>query len=132
MIQKFVDRFIAKESSIKDSLRLKRPEDYDALVKIVVDSVADEGEYESPDSSRIHIIDDGDYQGTRLFIIGAGGYHPSTYWVIAVSYGSCSGCDSFQAARGWGDDPISEREVGDYWTMMLHMVQEMKQIAGYM
>ena len=79
MIQKFVDRFIASESTIRAELRKQRPENYNALVERVVKIVGDDSRRsESPDPARIHVIDDGDYQGTLLFIIGAKGYQPRT------------------------------------------------------
>lgn len=61
-------------------------------------------ECDAPHPERIHQIDDGDYQGTLIFVIGAGGYQPSRYWYVKVGYGSCSGCDTLQAIRGYEDD----------------------------
>lgn len=128
MIQPFVDRFMAAEAVIKAEYAVTRPDSYDALVKRVVQAVSAEGHYDDPDPERITVIDHGDWQGTRLYIVGAKGYQPSTYWSIFVNYGSCSGCDAFEAAQGWNDE-IPEEEVDDYWAMMLHMVQGMKQIG---
>jgi hypothetical protein len=125
MIQDFVDRFIAKEKEIKDKFRLKHPDDYEEIVKIVVDSIYEK--YGDPDKTRIHCVDDGDYQGTLLFIIGAEGYQPTDYWSVKVDYGSCSGCDTFESIRYPGD-AISEQQVNGYWTLALHIVQRMKQV----
>lgn len=138
MIRKYVDRFIAKEEQLKAELLEKRPESYDALVERMVRAISDPEDYEYPDPKRITIIDHGDYQGTRLYVIGADGYQPSTYWLVCVSYGSCSGCDTFQAnAESFydDDDPAEtarrrEKEAQGNYTMMLHMVQSMKQICG--
>ena len=129
MIQAFVDKFMGTEQAIKAELSTWRPSDYNDLVKKVIETVGAEDEYDLPTPKRIHVIDDGDYQGTRLFIIGAGGYQPSKYWAIYVSYGSCSGCDTFQDVNdSWGDKGISDKQVNGNWTMMLHMVQSMKEI----
>lgn len=129
MIQTFVNRFMAAEKTIRAEYAAKRPESYDDLVTRVIESMhSSESDYdEDPDPERIHIIDDGSYQGTRLYIIGEQGYQPSIYWSIFVNYGSCSGCDAFQRAQGYADE-ISEEEVNDYWKLMLHMVQSMKRI----
>ena len=43
--------------------------------------------YGGPGLERIHRIDDGDYQGTLVFVIGGKGYQLSTYWYVKVSYG---------------------------------------------
>ena len=131
MIQPFIDKFMAQESVIRTELKAKRPEDYDALMKRVIETMKEDDGLE-PDPERITIIDHGDYQGTRLYIIGATGYQPSTYWSIFVDYGSCSGCDSFEANRDHrsGDDEITDEEVNGNWTMMLHMAQSMKRVGG--
>jgi hypothetical protein len=129
MIQKFVKKFMAAESGVKAALAQAHPESYENLVGAVVKVLA-EDEYDSPDPARITRIDHGDYQGTLLFIIGAGGYQPSTYWAMAVSYGSCSGCDTLQAIRGY-EDEVTPEQVNEYWTLMLHLVQGMKRIAGW-
>jgi hypothetical protein len=132
MIQPFVDKFIAGQEDIKKDLKLNPPDNYDDLVERVIKVInPDTTEYsmdELPDPERIHIIDDGNYQGTRLYIIGITGYQPSTYWSIYVSYGSCSGCDSFQAIQNY-EDTVSDQQADDYYLMMLHMVQSMKEIS---
>lgn len=125
MIQPFVDKLIASKAALVAEFRAKAPESYGALVKRLVELLADEDAYDTPDPSRIHVIDDGDYQGTRLFIVGASGYQPTAYWSIFVNYGSCSGCDTFQAIGGYSSD-VSEEQAGEYYTLMLHMAQSMK------
>lgn len=129
MIQPFVDRFMAAEADLMAEFRATRPESYEALVTRLVQVLAAGDKYRDPDPARITVIDHGDYQGTLLFVIAAGGYQPDQFWTIKVSYGSCSGCDTFQAIRGWSDE-ISEQEARDYWTLMLHMVQQMREVGG--
>jgi hypothetical protein len=138
MIKTFVDRFMAQTPALKAGLREKEPQSYGDLVKRLVETLADEDDYSSPDPSRITCIDHGEYQGTQLYVIGAGGYQPSTYWAFTVGYGSCSGCDTFQRIHEHGEynedyttRKITDGMVDDYWTLMLHMVQRMKQIAGF-
>jgi hypothetical protein len=67
--------------------------------------------------------------------IGAKGYQPSSYWCIFVGYGSCSGCDTFEAIGGYrnlhGLDGEPSDDATEYWTLMLHMVQKMKAIGGW-
>ena len=128
MIKKFVERFNATEAFIRGELAAKGPEDYDSLVKRVVEIVGAGDDYCEPSAERITVIDHGDYQGTRLYIIGASGYQPSDYWSIFVDYGSCSVCDTFKAIKGYSDEPPTEQQVQDYWTLMLHMVQGMRSL----
>jgi hypothetical protein len=130
MIQPFVDRFMAATPDIKAKLSETRPDSYvdlvDRLIKVLN---GQDNDYNSnPDPTRITVINHGDYQGTLLFIIGAEGYQPSTYWSIFVDYGSCSGCDAFEAIHVYGNALVTSEEVDGYWTLMLHMVQSMKQL----
>jgi hypothetical protein len=132
MIQRFVDKFMAAEQPLKAEFKAKRPENYDALVKRLLVLLSDRDSVEdNPDPERLTIIDHGDYQGTRLYVVAASGYLPSVYWSIFVPYGSCSGCDTFEANQGYrvDDDPIDDEEANGNWTMMLHMVQSMQQIV---
>lgn len=129
MIQKFVDRYMEKKHELEKQFSEKHPEDYKEVVKAVITSLNDTQEYESPDPDRIHEIDDGDYQGTLLYIIGASGYQPSTYWAVKVSYGSCSGCDTLQAICDYDyDKKPNEEQISDYMTLALHIVQGIKEI----
>jgi hypothetical protein len=129
MIQKFVKRFMDAKQTIEAELRTADPEDYDALVKRVVQVIANEDDYETPSVDRITVIDHGDYQGTRLYIIAASCYQPSRYWSIFVDYGSCSGCDTLESLKDYSDGPPDDKQVNGYWTLMLHMVQSMRELG---
>ena len=111
----------------------KHPDDYREMVRNVISVITDEKEYGSynPDPERIHEIDDGDYQGTLVYVIGAKGYQPSKYWYVKVEYGSCSGCDTLQAIRdsGYGYDTPNAEQVKDYMTLALHIVQRLKKMG---
>ena len=130
MIKEFIDRFMAFKSELEAKYKKNHPNSYSSIVEDVVRLLNDDDEYSSPDPERITCIDHGDYQGTLLYIIGASGYQPSTYWAIYVSYGSCSACDTFQAIRysDYTSDEPTDQQVSDYMTMALHMVQRMKEI----
>lgn len=135
MIQELVDRFIAAEAKTKKKIAAKRPSDYTDIVRSVVEIVTnpeDDWADDSLDPDRIHRIDDGDYQGTLVFVIGAKGYQPDEYWYVKVSYGSCSGCDTLQAIEeSWEHDAaLTEREIQGYYTLMLHTVQGLKKMGG--
>jgi hypothetical protein len=128
MIQTFVDRFLEKQKTLfVDSY----PNSYEEIVEEVVRAINPDGDYDLPDPSRIHTIDDGDYQGTLVFVIGAGGYQPHRYWATTVSYGSCGGCDTLQGIRddgGYSDTAPNARQTADYQTLALHLVQSLVEI----
>lgn len=142
MEQVFVDRFMEHKDQIRESFRTNPPESYLGIVAAVVDAITEDDEYNydgfNPDPDRIHQINDGDYQGTLVFVIGEKGYQPSRYWGLTVSYGSCSGCDTLEAIRvssEWDDDTdeevtiVTESNLDDYMSLALHVVQWITKIG---
>ena len=75
-------------------------------------------------------IDDGDCQGTLLFIIPLNTYQPiiDEYIVTYVDYGSCSYCDTLQGIQDFGIDIPTESQVNDYMELLLHLLQNCKWI----
>ena len=129
MIQEFVDRFMAKEEELKETLRKNPRWSYKDLVKETI-SLISEG-YRSPDPERITIIDHGDFQGTLLFVIAAQGYQPYHYWYVKISYGSCSGCDTLIGINELADydsKEATDQQVKDYYTLCLHIIQQLKEM----
>lgn len=102
---------------------------YEYLVKLVVDIILNGDEKDayscdSFDSSRINKIDNGDYQGTLIFLIPTKEYQPSesSYLMTFVGYGSCSACDTLQAIQDWSDNPPSENQLKDYMSLCKDLV----------
>ena len=69
---------------------------YSHLVRYVIDEILNDGIKNSRFlSSKLKVVDYGDYQGTIIFIFTKNIYQPSlheTYYTF-IEYGSCSGCD---------------------------------------
>lgn len=61
-------------------------------------------------------------------IIASKAYQPSKYWYVCINYGSCSGCDTYENIRSYSNDPPTEDQVKSYWTLALHIVQQMKEM----
>lgn len=95
--------------------------------------IAEECETTAYDINRLHVIDDGNYQGTLLFIIPKDMYQPSAdeYVITTVSYGSCSGCDTLLNISGYEEGIPNEQQLKDYMTLCLHLLQRMKTIHTY-
>lgn len=127
----FIARFEAHKAALEAQFARDHPSDYAAIVKAVIAAITAEGDRPTPDPNRIHCIDDGDYQGTLLFVIGATGYQPYDYWYVKVAYGTCSGCDTLEAIRAYSDEPPTPEQVRDYMMLALHIVQGLKKTAGY-
>jgi len=128
MIRRFVERFEAGKDTLRESLSKEHPSDYEALVKLLVETITSD-DYDDIDPERIREINDGDYQGTLVYVIGAKGYQPSTYYYTRVNYGSCSGCDTLQAIRDYDSDEFpNEQQIEEYLTLVLHLLQNLKQM----
>lgn len=132
MIQEFVALFDANREALYEDFRKNKPDSYLDVVKRVVTILSKGEDYDRPDPERITMIDHGHYQGTQVFVIGAQGYQPSTYWYVRMSYGSCSHCDTFQAVMEdwpWNDnEEVPVKCLNGLMTMALHVVQRIKQM----
>lgn len=73
---------------------------------------------------RVHEIDDGDYQGTLIYLIPFNSYQPDPedYRMTFAWYGSCSGCDALQSAQSWGDGKLTEQQVKDFMSICKDLI----------
>lgn len=104
--------------------------DYKYLLSLVVEHILNPGllSYEPKWSTRnITIIDNGDYQGTLMFLIPRDCYQPSEseYLLTFVHYGSCSGCDTLLGIQDWNNAPPTEQQLKDYMTLCKDLVANM-------
>jgi hypothetical protein len=95
-----------------------------AIIKYVLNNNDDDGDAEF-NTKNIVEIDNGDYQGTLLFMFHVDTYQPSAYDYIitTISYGSCSGCDALQGAFCC---PTVDAIVDSLMSICLHLCQHMK------
>lgn len=100
MLKYCKNKWSENEDLLKQALTLEKLTrlDYQDLVKLSVKWILNSGSNNSGDwdYDNIRCIDDGDYQGTQLYIIPKHTYQPSEYEYLMtyVGYGSCSGCDT--------------------------------------
>lgn len=101
---------------------------YEDLVKLTFDTIYnsfDFGYGKKLDTEHITEIDNGDYQGTLLFLIPFYTYQPSEdeYLMTYIGYGSCSGCDALQAAQSWHyDEKLNEEQVQDFMSICKDLI----------
>lgn len=138
MIQTFVDKFMENKGILEEQFKKEYVYSYTELVKKVISVLSlsndndDDDDYDDddddyPDPERIHMINDGDYQGTLVYVIGERGYQPSTYWYVKIAYGSCSGCDTLQKINDYSDGNVpTDQQIADYMILALHIVQGIK------
>lgn len=129
METKFIERFDSKRDEIKENLSFmldacKYGIDYSDIVRIVIDAIHEDDGDPNPDT--ISEIDNGDYQGTLLFVIPEDNYSPYDYWYVRVEYGSCSGCDTLLGILY--DSDSKEQQINDLFTLALHIFQRLKKL----
>ena len=101
--------------------------EYKDLVKLTVMFILnDENEW---DAKKITEIDDGDYQGTLLYLIPEDTYQPdsSEYLMTFVEYGSCSGCDTLQAIQCFLDTRSRDKSIDDLMNLCKDLICNMIQ-----
>ena len=132
MILQFIERFQEIKLELLEQFCQKEPESYEDIFKQTIKMMFENSEdtyscdSETPDYERITVIDNGDYQGTLVFVVASKSYQPNDYWVSTVDYGSCSGCDTYQAYSTYDENP--EESAPHMLTMALHMIEAMKKI----
>ena len=102
---------------------------YKDLLKLTVECIFNDGEYCQPlwNAKNITEIDDGDYQGTLLYLIPEDTYQPSEYEYLMtyIGYGSCSGCDLLQSIQPYCGEPITDLDVKNYMSLCKDFITNM-------
>lgn len=104
--------------------------EYEDLVKLTFSTIYNEGSgeeiypYGRLDLDYVTVIDNGDYQGTLLFVIPFKTYQPSEseYLMTYVGYGSCSGCDTLMSITDYNREPPTKEQVSDLLTLCKDIV----------
>ena len=99
---------------------------YIDLVKMVVGIIFNTDSFNTYEADKITEIDNGDYQGTLLYLIPDESYQPceGDYLMTYVGYGSCSGCDTLQAIKSfiYDNEELSDRVIADFMTLCKDIV----------
>ena len=131
MIQEFVDIYTTYKGELREYFEQHHPESYKTLVEKVVQLLNNHHDgYGKPDPKRIHEIDDGEYQGTLVYVIGDDSYQPAQYWYVRIAYGSCSVCDTLESIGNYDGHPPKPSQVNDYMTLCLHIIQQLNAMDG--
>ena len=133
MIKEIIKKWNANKEKLAHYFTTTPQKEYNEYSKIVeklFELVINDEDGLSYEVSKITEIDNGDYQGTLIFIIPEETYQPSEnqYLFTCVSYGSCSGCDTLQAINSYEDGLPNKGQVKEYMTLALHLVQRTKKL----
>ena len=127
--RKFIDRFLNNKHKLEAIYKEKHPENYLELVINVI-KIIESDEHGDISSERVREIDDGDYQGTLLYLIADNSYQPSDYWYARVNYGSCSGRDTLEAIRNYDNKKPTVQQIKDYLLLSLHIVEWLRPLPN--
>lgn len=130
MVKEIIAKWDKNKGRLEQWFKTTHPESYEVIVKKLFDLVINDPDdpWKIFDASKMTIIDDGDYQGTQIFIVPEKTYQPwvDDYLMTDTFYGSCSGCDTLEGIKRYGEAPPSEAQVKDYMTLALHLIQKLR------
>ena len=134
MLKEFVERWDKYKDNLENYFRNTKQEEYNTYEKIVellFEKIInqEETEYHLFSTDNMTVIDDGDYQGTQIFVIPLDTYQPNVtdYIVTNTYYGSCSGCDTLKSINNYDYDELpNEEQIEDYMQLALHLLQKCK------
>lgn len=148
MIKEFLNAWDERNKFLLEEFKTNRPDNYMDIVKKLIEIVINPYLKEHPnlgypmedglDVDNITEINNGNYHGTIIYIIHYDTYQPDVdeYVYTHNYYGSCSGCDTFQAIEmGIYYDEEKSKEIitdevaKDFHTLALHILQEFKPLA---
>ena len=135
MITELVKQWGENKHKLEEYFKTTKQDEYgsyETIVKKVFEiCLPKANDYNGWDLDKMTVIDDGDYQGTQIFIIPTDTYQPSVedYVMTDTYYGSCSGCDTLKAISSYDYDLPTDEQVKEYMTLALHLVQKLKRLG---
>jgi len=135
MITELVKQWEENKHKLEEYFKTTKQDEYNSyetIVKKVFEICLPKAtDYNGWDLGKMTVIDDGDYQGTQIFIIPTDTYQPSVedYVMTDTYYGSCSGCDTLQAISEYDYELPTDEQVKEYMTLALHLVQKLKRLG---
>ena len=112
------------ENALREDMSLHNC-DYEYLVRLVVRYILNDNVYDGTWSTdNITTIDNGEYQGTLLFVIPEETYQPNEYEYLMtyIGYGSCSVCDTLQSIQPWESRALTDEELEGFMTLCKDIV----------
>jgi hypothetical protein len=132
MISEFINQWEENKYKLEYYFKTTKQNEYDSYENIVRKifelCIPKANKINGWDLKSMTIIDDGDYQGTLIFIIPIDTYQPDldSYVITNTYYGSCSGCDTLEGISEYSYGTPTDEQVKEYMTLSLHLVQKLK------
>ena len=138
MIPELIKQWEENKHKLEEYFATTNQEEYSRSYTRIVETIfklclKEADDYNGFNLDALKVIDDGDYQGTMIFIIPKDTYQPTVgdYVMTDTYYGSCSGCDTLQAICSYGEGLPTDEQVKEYMTLALHLVQKLKWLDGH-
>lgn len=135
MITELVKQWEENKNKLEEYFKTTKQDEYgnyETIVKKIFElCIPKATDYNGWNLENMTVIDDGNYQGTQIFIIPTDTYQPSVedYVMTDTYYGSCSGCDTLQSISEYDYDLPTDEQVKEYMTLALHLVQKLKRLG---
>ena len=133
MIKEFISQWWENKDNMERYFRsIQKIEsvEYKGIVKALIENVLNvdaDVEY-CKISTDIHEINDGNYQGTQIFVVHNNTYQPDLddYFFADNYYGSCSGCDTLMSITKYSDEPATEEQIKELMTLAFDLLRSFK------
>lgn len=138
MIAEIIQKWEENKLKLEEYFKTTKQEEYQSYESIVrkifeICINVSDSKYNNFNLEKLHVIDDGDYQGTQIFIVPKDTYQPSAedYIITDTYYGSCSGCDTLLSICSYRDEVVpNDEQLKEYMTLALHLVQKMRWLSS--
>ena len=135
MLKYCYEKWDKNKSNLEAALRFVDLHDqtYESLLALTVTHILNDGKTEAEifgdmiwDAGEITTIDNGDYQGTLLFLIPRSTYQPSEYEYLMtyIGYGSCSCCDHLQGIEPDYDE-VTDEDIANFMSLCKDFITNM-------
>jgi len=136
MIETFIKAWETNKDKLQAYFETHTMGEYDSyrrIVHLIFDNVINpymiDNRLKPFDLQKLTEIDDGQYQGTLLYLIPRNDYQPSAweYIITCVEYGSCTVCDILQGIHCYDTDEYPDKDqLKSYMRLCLHIIQRCK------
>lgn len=131
MLKYCYDKWNQNKDKLREALKntdISRVEYRDLLV-LTVENIFNDGEapYHRWYTKNITEIDDGDYQGTLLYLIPKSTYQPAEYEYLMtyIGYGSCAGCDLLQSIQPDSHEETTDEDIDEFMMLCKDFITNM-------
>lgn len=106
--------------------------EYHGIVKALVENILNQGVEWCKLSKEVKVIDDGDYEGTMIFIFHNDTCTPSItdYFFTHNYYGSCSGCDTLLSIVEGSGGKATDEQVKLLMRLAFDLLRNIKPMAA--